>query len=160
MTTVQRAFRFGGSRLPRLVSAWLSFGSGVVLSSCGSSGSSPGAAGAGTTAGMPAVAAAGSAGASGSSGAAQGGALATGGDSAAAGGSAGTAQGGDVGAAGASVGGVATVPCASMTAVGTPTNVTLNGSDIKATNVNGLTFKGFGVLSGNGTSELLLDYKS
>ncbi|MGW0520841.1 RICIN domain-containing protein [Crossiella sp. NPDC003009] len=38
--------------------------------------------------------------------------------------------------------------------------VVLDGSDIKAGNVNGLTFKGFGLLSANGTSELLMDYKS
>jgi len=40
------------------------------------------------------------------------------------------------------------------------TAIALDGSNIKATNVNGLTFKGFGVLSANGTSELLMDYKS
>ncbi|WP_434716438.1 hypothetical protein [Lacticaseibacillus paracasei] len=38
--------------------------------------------------------------------------------------------------------------------------VHLDGKDIAASNVNGLTFKGFGVLSGNGTSALLMDYKS
>ncbi|WP_339310635.1 S-layer homology domain-containing protein [Paenibacillus sp. FSL M7-0896] len=38
--------------------------------------------------------------------------------------------------------------------------VQLDGNDIKADNVNGLTFKGFGVLSGNSTSALLMDYKS
>ena len=36
----------------------------------------------------------------------------------------------------------------------------LDGTNIKATNVNGLTFKGFGVLSANGTSALLMDYKA
>ncbi|NGY65260.1 sugar-binding protein [Lentzea sp. NEAU-D13] len=38
--------------------------------------------------------------------------------------------------------------------------IVLNGNDIKAGNVNGLTFKGFGLLSANSTSELLMDYKS
>lgn len=39
-------------------------------------------------------------------------------------------------------------------------NIVLDGNNIKANNVNGLTFKGFGVLSANGTSALLMDYKS
>ncbi|MDF2938567.1 MAG: Carbohydrate binding family 6 [Paenibacillaceae bacterium] len=38
--------------------------------------------------------------------------------------------------------------------------VLLDGNDIKAGNVNGLTFKGFGVLSANSTSALLMDYKA
>lgn len=38
--------------------------------------------------------------------------------------------------------------------------VKLDGNDINKDNVNGLTFKGFGVLSGNSTSALLMDYKS
>lgn len=38
--------------------------------------------------------------------------------------------------------------------------ILLDGNDIKADNVNGLTYKGFGMLSGNSTSDLLLDYKS
>ncbi|RTE02007.1 S-layer homology domain-containing protein [Paenibacillus whitsoniae] len=38
--------------------------------------------------------------------------------------------------------------------------VTLDGNDVKADNLNGLTFKGFGVLSGNSSSALLMDYKS
>ncbi|WP_081957458.1 S-layer homology domain-containing protein [Paenibacillus sp. FSL R7-0273] len=38
--------------------------------------------------------------------------------------------------------------------------VLLNGNDIQADNENGLTFKGFGVLSANSTSALLMDYKS
>ena len=50
------------------------------------------------------------------------------------------------------------VACASVTGAGT--NISLDGNNIKASNVNGLTFKGFGVLSANGTSELLMDYKS
>ncbi|GAA0135699.1 hypothetical protein YSY43_25390 [Paenibacillus sp. YSY-4.3] len=38
--------------------------------------------------------------------------------------------------------------------------VLLDGNDIKADNVNGLTFKGFGALSANSTSALLMDYKA
>lgn len=38
--------------------------------------------------------------------------------------------------------------------------IALDGSDIQADNQNGLTFKGFGALSANGTSALLMDYKS
>jgi len=45
-------------------------------------------------------------------------------------------------------------------ATDTPVNISLDGNNIKASNVNGLTFKGFGVLSGNSTSALLMDYKS
>ena len=39
--------------------------------------------------------------------------------------------------------------------------VTIKGSDVAkaAENVNGLTYKGFGMLNGNSTSNLLLDYK-
>ncbi|WP_253871130.1 Ig-like domain-containing protein [Promicromonospora umidemergens] len=40
------------------------------------------------------------------------------------------------------------------------TEITVDGDDIAADNVNGLTFKGFGVLSANSTSALLMDYKS
>lgn len=39
-------------------------------------------------------------------------------------------------------------------------SIVLDGNDIKADNVNGLTYKGFGMLSGNSTSDLLLDYKT
>ncbi|WP_246608108.1 sugar-binding protein [Paractinoplanes toevensis] len=39
-------------------------------------------------------------------------------------------------------------------------DVAVNAADIAAGNVNGLTFKGFGVLSANSTSALLLDYKA
>ncbi len=38
--------------------------------------------------------------------------------------------------------------------------ILLDGNDIKADNVNGLTYKGFGLLSGNSTSDLLMDYKA
>ena len=39
--------------------------------------------------------------------------------------------------------------------------VTIKGSDVdtEAKNINGLTYKGFGMLNGNSTSNLLLDYK-
>ncbi len=37
--------------------------------------------------------------------------------------------------------------------------VHLNGDDIRTDSVNGLTFKGFGLLSANSTSDLLMDYK-
>ena len=40
------------------------------------------------------------------------------------------------------------------------TSFTLDGNDIRSSNVNGFTFKGFGVLSANGTSAVLMDYKS
>jgi hypothetical protein len=47
-------------------------------------------------------------------------------------------------------------------AVTDPVVVTVDGADVAAAaqNRNGLTFKGFGVLSANSTSALLLDYKS
>ena len=39
-------------------------------------------------------------------------------------------------------------------------SVTVDGDKIQTENVNGLTFKGFGLLSGNSTSDLLMDYKA
>ena len=39
-------------------------------------------------------------------------------------------------------------------------NILLDGNDIQSENVNGLTWKGFGLLSANSTSDLLMDYKS
>lgn len=55
-----------------------------------------------------------------------------------------------------------TAPLAAQAAGADPVVVTVAGADIAATaqNRNGLTFKGFGVLSANSTSALLLDYKS
>ena len=47
-----------------------------------------------------------------------------------------------------------------MAGSGSATNVSIDGNNNASTNVNGLTFKGFGVLSANGTSALLMDYKS
>ncbi|MFA9465418.1 MAG: FN3 associated domain-containing protein [Velocimicrobium sp.] len=42
-----------------------------------------------------------------------------------------------------------------------PTEIVIDGQDVEtaASNKNGLTYKGFGVLSGNSTSNLLMDYK-
>jgi hypothetical protein len=99
---------------------------------------------------------AGNTGTSGSSGAGRGGA------------GGGNGRGGTTGAAGASGSGgtagaggsVGPVACASMSTSGTPTTVSLDGNDVQSANVNGLTFKGFGVLSANGTSAVLMDYKS
>jgi hypothetical protein len=53
-------------------------------------------------------------------------------------------------------------PAVAEAAVTDPVVVTVNGADVAtaAKNVNGLTFKGFGLLSGNSTSSLLMDYKS
>jgi len=70
------------------------------------------------------------------------------------GGSTTTAVGGRTG-----TGGTTTV-CGTVSVAGTATTVSVDGNNIASTNVNGLTFKGFGVLSANGTSELLMDYKS
>lgn len=39
-------------------------------------------------------------------------------------------------------------------------SITVNGDDIRTGNVNGLTYKGFGLLSANSTSDLLMDYKA
>ncbi len=43
-----------------------------------------------------------------------------------------------------------------------PTDILIKGTDIDAANLkkNGLTYKGFGMLNGNSTSNLLLDYKA
>lgn len=38
--------------------------------------------------------------------------------------------------------------------------ILIDGNDIKKENINGLTFKGFGLLSANSTSDLLMDYKA
>lgn len=45
-------------------------------------------------------------------------------------------------------------------AADTVSEITVNGNDIQTENQNGLTFKGFGILSGNSTSDLLMDYKA
>ena len=50
--------------------------------------------------------------------------------------------------------------CEAIDAGTAVTAINVNGNDVKANNLNGLTFKGFGVLTANGTSELLMDYKS
>lgn len=76
----------------------------------------------------------------------------------------GTSTGGggnrDSGGAGGAGGTSPTVQCGPSTGTGTATSISLNGNDVKADNLNGLTFKGFGVLSANGTSALLMDYKA
>ena len=71
------------------------------------------------------------------------------------GGTSGTGGGG-----GSPNGGATSIACPAGAATGTPTTVSIDGANIKAANINGLTFKGFGVLSANGTSALLMDYKS
>lgn len=73
------------------------------------------------------------------------------------------ANGGDGGSGGEPDGSDQYVPppeCGVTTGAGTATTISLDGNNIRGENVNGLTFKGFGVLSANGTSELLMDYKS
>lgn len=62
------------------------------------------------------------------------------------------------------LGGIA-VPFSATAAAGAtadPVEVTVAGADVAAAaeNRNGLTFKGFGVLSANSTSALLMDYKA
>ncbi|WP_166844448.1 Ig-like domain-containing protein [Isoptericola sp. BMS4] len=61
---------------------------------------------------------------------------------------------------------VASTLVAGVTAAAAPapaaevTSITVDGDDVRADNVNGLTFKGFGVLSANSTSAVLMDYKA
>ena len=66
------------------------------------------------------------------------------------------------GGSGSGSGGVPIVPvaCEPMAPAGTATTIELDGDDIASASPHGLTFKGFGVLSANGTSELLMDYKA
>jgi hypothetical protein len=52
------------------------------------------------------------------------------------------------------------VACGEPAGTAATTNLTLDGNTIGSDNRNGLTFKGFGVLSANGTSALLMDYKA
>ncbi|MFE7897250.1 GH59 galactosidase [Streptomyces sp. NPDC057424] len=54
--------------------------------------------------------------------------------------------------------GVITAPAAHT--ADDPVEVVVNGDDVRADNVNGLTYKGLGVLSCNSTSNLLMDYKA
>jgi hypothetical protein len=58
--------------------------------------------------------------------------------------------------------GMVVAPQPAHAAVTDPVLVTVTGADIAtaAQNINGLTFKGFGVLSANSTSALLMDYKA
>ncbi|KAB8290124.1 family 16 glycoside hydrolase [Bifidobacterium avesanii] len=55
-----------------------------------------------------------------------------------------------------------TAGTAAVAAPTDPVNVTVKGADVEAAarNRNGLTYKGFGALSGNATSSLLMDYKA
>ena len=48
----------------------------------------------------------------------------------------------------------------SKAAVSDVHEIVINGKDIRPDNRNGLTYKGFGLLSANATSDLLLDYKA
>lgn len=41
-----------------------------------------------------------------------------------------------------------------------PVQIVVDGNDVRADNVNGLTYKGLGLLSCNSTSNLLMDYKA
>src|SRR3954452_25027685 len=41
-----------------------------------------------------------------------------------------------------------------------PGQIGVDGNDVRADNVNGLTYKGLGLLSCNSTSNLLMDYKA
>ncbi|WP_437796503.1 sugar-binding protein [Sorangium sp. So ce693] len=81
------------------------------------------------------------------------------GDTGATGGGGASDGGGQAGSGGA-ISPISPVACEELTGVGSATSISLDGNDIQSGNVNGLTFKGFGVLSANGTSELLMDYKS
>jgi hypothetical protein len=76
------------------------------------------------------------------------------------GGRGGAAAGGAAGGAAGTGGAVTAVACPAMSAAAATTSVSLDGNNVAAGNVNGLTFKGFGVLSANGTSAVLMDYKS
>jgi len=69
-----------------------------------------------------------------------------------------TTAGGQPGTGGTSV--LVPVACKFAADLSVATRVTLDGDQVQAANAKGLTFKGFGVLSANGTSELLMDYKS
>jgi hypothetical protein len=68
------------------------------------------------------------------------------------------------GGAAASAAGAPRTPVAAAAAAATSaadvTEITVDGDDIAADNVAGLTFKGFGVLTANSTSAVLMDYKS
>lgn len=41
-----------------------------------------------------------------------------------------------------------------------PVQITVNGTDVRKDNTNGLTYKGLGLVSANSTSNLLMDYKA
>ncbi|MEU9326628.1 GH59 galactosidase [Streptomyces canus] len=54
--------------------------------------------------------------------------------------------------------GVTAAPAAHS--VDDPVQIVVDGNDVRADNVNGLTYKGLGLLSCNSTSNLLMDYKA
>lgn len=92
-----------------------------------------------------------------------GGARATGGDSTGGGtsgaNSSGGAQGGEDGTGGAPPVEIPDAVVCEPVQAQSPTIITVDGDDVASENKNGLTFKGFGVLSANSTSAVLLDYK-
>ncbi|MGE5789140.1 MAG: hypothetical protein ACM3ZE_31410, partial [Myxococcales bacterium] len=71
-----------------------------------------------------------------------------------------TTAGGQLGAGGSAVPVQVPIACKFIADASALTSITLDGDQIQSANSKGLTFKGFGVLSANGTSELLMDYKS
>ena len=134
----------------------------LVLSSCGSG--TPGhqevaVAGGGSSLGGSSQAGGSASGSGGSSqpnhGAGAGGTATLGG----AGSGVGGASGGSSGSGAGTGGSIAPVACEASTNTAV-TAIAIDGNNVDATHLNGLTFKGFGVLSANGTSELLMDYKS
>jgi hypothetical protein len=52
------------------------------------------------------------------------------------------------------------IDCEQWPESGDVVDLFVDGDDVESANENGLTFKGFGVLSANGTSALLMDYKA
>jgi hypothetical protein len=135
----------------------------------GGDGSGGGSGGVSSAAGHPGSGGSTSGGA-GVAGAGAGGITATGGSPGAAGappppplGGGGAAAGGTGGGVGGALGTggmVTAVACPTMAAGAATTSVTVDGNNVAAASVNGLTFKGFGVLSANGTSAVLMDYKA
>lgn len=127
--------------------------SGAAGSMLGAAGSASNSAGAG---GAPTVGGTGGTGYATSAGSGNVGTAGSSGTSSGAGG----VEGGAAGQSG--TGGAPPVPvaCEAVAEAGNAASIELDGNDIAVDNVNGLTFKGFGVLSANGTSELLMDYKS
>lgn len=82
------------------------------------------------------------------------------GAAAASGGAIGNSGGADMNGSGGMIVVPDAVACDVVTETTDATDINVDGNDVATDNVNGLTFKGFGVLSANGTSELLMDYKA